>query len=59
MLTLVEGSLAHIRQRSRQYPDANVTHHHGQPDHLAYLEEPFHEARAALHQRLHQLGIPH
>jgi hypothetical protein len=59
MLTLVEGGLAYIRQRSRQYPDADVTHHHGQPDHLAYLEEPFHEARAALHRRLHQLGIPH
>lgn len=59
MLTLVEGGLSYIRQRSRQYPQAMVTHHHGQPDHQAYLEEPFLEARAALHRRLHQLGIPH
>lgn len=59
MLTLVEGGLAYLRQRSRQYPEADVTHHHGRADHLAYLEEPFLEARATLHRRMHQLGIPH
>lgn len=59
MLTLLDGSLAYIRQRSRQYPPHLITHHHGQDDHLAFLERPFHEAIAALHQRLHQHGLSH
>ena len=59
MLTLVDGSLAYIRQRSRQYPAESTTHQHGRDDHLAYLSEPFLEAREALHQRLHQMGLPH
>ncbi|MDP6081243.1 MAG: hypothetical protein QF435_14315 [Arenicellales bacterium] len=28
-------------------------------DALAFLEGPFHDAAAAIHQRMHQLGIPH
>ena len=59
MLTLVEGSLHYIRHNSRQHLGGNVTHHHGEADHLAYLERPFIEAQQAIHRRLHQLGIPH
>ena len=59
MLTLVDGSLEYIRQRSTQYPDGHASHHHGEPDHLAYLERPFHQAREAIHRRMHQLGVPH
>jgi hypothetical protein len=59
MLTLIEGSLAYLREASPQYPPDRVTHHHGGPDHLEYLEEPFHQARQALHQRMHAMGIPH
>ncbi len=59
MLTLMEGSLAYIRTRSRQYPPATVTHHHGDLDHMAFLERPFHEAIQAIHARLHSLGLPH
>ncbi|MEJ2600489.1 MAG: CehA/McbA family metallohydrolase [Anaerolineales bacterium] len=59
MLTLVEGSLAYIRQRSPQYPPGRVTFPHGDDDHLAYLEAPFHEAREALHRRMHQMGTHH
>jgi hypothetical protein len=36
-----------------------VTHQHGEVAHLAYLERPFHEACAALHRRMHELGISH
>jgi hypothetical protein len=60
MLTLVEGGLSYIRHRSAQYKkEEMVTHHHGEEDHLAFLERPFLEAKAAIHKRLHELGIPH
>ncbi len=59
MLTLIEGNLAHIHQRAAQYPPGYATHHHGEDDHLKYLERPFQEAIQAIHRRMHQLGIPH
>jgi hypothetical protein len=58
MLTLIEGSLAYIHQRAAYYPETHVSHHHGEADHMAYLERPFHEAIEALHRRMHQLGNP-
>ena len=51
MLTLIDGGLAYIRQTAHRHPPGAVTHHHGQDDHLAYLERPFHEARVAIQQR--------
>ena len=59
MLTLIDGSLSYIRHRSNQFEHANVMHHHGESDHMAYLERPFQQAREALHKRMHDLGIPH
>ncbi len=59
MLTLVDGSLQHIRNRARQWKPGTVTHHHGELDHQAFLERPFHEAIAAIHKKLHDHGIPH
>lgn len=59
MLTLVDGSLQHIRNRALFYPPGTVTHHHGESDHQAYLERPFHEAAAAIHRRMHELGLEH
>ena len=59
MLTLVEGSLHYMRHNSRQHLDNRVTHHHGEEDHAAYLERPFLEARKAIHDRMHKLGIRH
>ena len=60
MLTLIDGSLAHIRRHARLEQDgAAVTHHHAQDDHLAFLEQPFHEAQAAIHRRLHAAGVAH
>ena len=57
MLTLIEGDLEYIRHSSTQADHGSVTHHHGEEDHLAYLERPFHEARAAIHERMHKLGV--
>ncbi len=59
MLTLIDGTLQYMRERSTQYPDGHATHHHGEADHQAYLERPFIEARTAIHRRMHALGIPH
>jgi hypothetical protein len=56
MLTLIEGSLGHIRHRAVRYPGDHATHHHGEVDHLAYLERPFLEARAVLERRLDEHG---
>lgn len=52
MLTLVEGSLSYIRELSHQHRPGTVTHHHGEADHLGYLERPFLEAQEILHRRL-------
>ena len=57
MLTLVEGDLAYIRETSGQPAVNNVTHHHGEKDHMAYLERPFLDARDAINERLQRLGI--
>jgi hypothetical protein len=59
LLTLVDGALTYIRETSYQHRTGTVTHHHGEDDHLAYLERPFHEARGAIHRRMHALGIEH
>lgn len=54
MLTLVEGTLSYIHELSHQHAHGMVTHHHGEDDHLAYLERPFREALEALHHRMHE-----
>jgi hypothetical protein len=59
MLTLIEGNLSYIRALSPQHRPGTVTHHHGEDDHLTYLERPFQESRAALHRRMHELGLAH
>ena len=51
MLTLIDGGLAYIREAAHHHPPGAVTHHHGQDDHLAYLEQPFHEARMTIQRR--------
>jgi hypothetical protein len=59
MLTLIDGCVTYIRDTAPLRPDAETTFHHGEPDHHAYLERPFHEAREAIHRRMHAFGIPH
>ena len=34
-----------------------MTHHHGEADHLGYLQRPFIEAREAIYKRMEELGI--
>lgn len=55
MLTLLHGGLEYIRQRAVYHTHGMVTHHHGQHDHQAYLERPFHEAIEAVHHRSHRV----
>ncbi len=59
MLTMIEGDLSYLQQKSPQDMSGNITHHHGEINHAAYLERPFHEARNAIHGRMHKLGISH
>ena len=60
MLTLVDGSLKYIRDRARHHHDqSDVTHHHDHHDHQEFLEAPFQEAAAAIHKRMHQMGVAH
>ncbi|MBI2190352.1 MAG: CehA/McbA family metallohydrolase [Planctomycetes bacterium] len=54
MLTLVEGGLAYIRNTAVMQPPGRVTHHHGERDHTAYLERPFHEALEAIQRRMRE-----
>ena len=57
MLTLIEGDLAYIRESSRQHMHGNITHHHGEDDHMAYLERPFIEAQDAVHERMRRTRL--
>jgi hypothetical protein len=59
MLTLVEGSLDYLRHTAPRHPAGTVTYHHGEADHLAYLERPFQQALEELHRRLHAAGVAH
>ena len=60
MLTLIDGSVEYIRKHARHHShEGDVTHHHGADDHAEFLEGPFKEAAAALHRRMHEMGIPH
>ena len=52
MLTLVEGGLTYISETAASHKPGTVTHHHGEDDHLAYLQRPFLEAREAIRRRM-------
>jgi hypothetical protein len=49
--TLVEGARDYVRHTAVRRHDHLTTHHHGEPDHLAWLERPFLEALRALDER--------
>jgi hypothetical protein len=53
MLTLLHGGLEYIRQRAVNHAHGTVLHHHGEDDHQAYLERPFHEAIEAVQRHSH------
>jgi hypothetical protein len=56
MLTLLHGGIEYIHTRTRQYPAGSVRHHHGEEDHMAYLERPFKEAIEAIERRIQSEG---
>ena len=56
MLTVLESDLAYIRDVSAQYRPGEVTHHHGEHDHIGYLARPFLEAKEKMQNRL-ETGI--
>jgi hypothetical protein len=49
--TLVEGGREYVRHTAVRRSDQRTTHHHGEADHLAWLERPFAEALRALEER--------
>ena len=49
--TLVEGAREYVRHTAVRRPDQFTTYHHGEADHLAWLERPFAEALRALDER--------
>ena len=57
MLNVVEGDLAYVSETAAQYPHGLVTHHHGEDDHVAYLQRPFKEARDALQARMREHDV--
>ena len=52
MLTLIDGSLTYIQDAAHHYPPGTVTHHHGEEDHMAYLQRPLLEAQRAVQARI-------
>ena len=59
MLTLIDGGLIYIRETAARHAPGTITHHHGEDDHLAYLQRPFFEARDAVNRRLEVAGLSH
>ena len=57
MLTMIDGSMQYIRETAVMERPGKVTHHHGEDDHLAYLQRPFLEAHQAIHDRALTLGL--
>jgi hypothetical protein len=49
--TLVEGARDYVRHTAVRRSDQFTTHHHGEANHLAWLERPFAEALRALDER--------
>jgi hypothetical protein len=56
MRTLIDGTLTYIRETASFHRPGTVTHHHGEADHRAYLERPFHQAHAAIDARTRRTG---
>ena len=52
MQTMIEGDLTYVREMSGQLDYTHITHHHGESDHIAYLERPLLEALKAVEERL-------
>lgn len=51
MMALIDGCLDYLKQRVTLGDVGQVTHRHGESDHLAFLSRPFEEAREVLAAR--------
>ena len=58
MLAMIDGGIQRIRGHAVWYPEDRISHHHGEPDHGAFLERPFTEALARVLERLAANGFP-
>ena len=54
MLKMIEGDLTYIEERAGVRPVDTITHHHGEHNHISYLNRPFIEAREILRSRLNR-----
>jgi hypothetical protein len=52
MLTLVQGARYYVRHIATHDDPTKATHHHGEADHLEFLDRPLAEAELALTRRL-------
>jgi hypothetical protein len=50
--TVVAGARDYVQHTAIRREDRSTTHHHGQPDHLVWLQRPFDEALNELDRRL-------
>jgi hypothetical protein len=57
MLNLIDGCLSYIDDGAPYWEPGNITHHHGEADHQAWLRRPFLDARNAVEKRLAQHGL--
>ncbi|HEX9515082.1 MAG TPA: CehA/McbA family metallohydrolase [Streptosporangiaceae bacterium] len=57
MLAVIEGGLQRVRHHAVSYPEDRISHHHGEPDHGAFLERPFAEALERVRERLAANGF--
>jgi hypothetical protein len=57
MLGLIDGDLTYIREMAPMHASGTVTHHHGEGDHLAYLQRPFLEAQDAVQKKMRGAGL--
>ena len=56
MLTLIDGAMTDVENSSRQHARGYVTHHHGEDDHLGFLNRPLLEARQSVQHRIREHG---
>jgi hypothetical protein len=52
MLAMIDGGLQRVSQHAVAYPQDRISHHHGEPDHAAFLQRPFLEALERVRSRL-------
>jgi len=52
MLAMIDGGLQRVSQHAVAYPQDRISHHHGEPDHTAFLQRPFLEALERVRSRL-------